>query len=52
MLEPDTTQADLATENTPDAMEGEQTWPTDEELQQAEEQQGQNNEKNNRNTNK
>jgi len=39
VLEPDTTQADLATENTPDAMEGEQTWPTDEELQQAEEQQ-------------
>jgi len=36
-LLPDESQEDLETENTPDGMDGEQTWPTDEELQQAEE---------------
>ena len=36
---PDDSQPDLAAENTPDDMDGEQTWPTEEELRQAEEQQ-------------
>jgi len=35
-LLPDETQEDLVTENTPDGMDGEQTWPTDEELKEAE----------------
>jgi hypothetical protein len=33
-LMPDSSQEDLTTENTPDGMEGEQTWPTEEELRQ------------------
>jgi len=39
VLVPDDSQPDLAAENTPDDMDGEQTWPTEEELRQAEEQQ-------------
>ena len=35
-LFPDEGQADLETENTPDGMDGEQTWPTEEELREAE----------------
>ena len=35
ILVPDENQIDLETENTPDGMDGEQTWPTDEELEQA-----------------
>ena len=33
-LYPDSSQADLETENIPDGMDGEQTWPTEEELRQ------------------
>jgi len=36
-LLPDEKQEDLEMENVPDGMEGEQTWPTDEELKEAEE---------------
>jgi pre-rRNA-processing protein TSR1 len=39
-LVPDASQEDLITENTPDGMEGEQTWPTEEELRQVEQQEG------------
>ena len=37
-LLPDEGQADLETENTPDGMDGEQTWPTEEEILEAEQQ--------------
>eukprot|EP00088_Acartia_fossae_P067217 TRINITY_DN837_c0_g1_i1.p1 TRINITY_DN837_c0_g1~~TRINITY_DN837_c0_g1_i1.p1 ORF type:complete len:793 (-),score=239.64 TRINITY_DN837_c0_g1_i1:73-2451(-) len=36
VLKPDEGQEDLETENAPDGMDGEQTWPTEEELQEAE----------------
>jgi len=36
VLKPDEGLEDLETENTPDGMDGEQTWPTEEELQEAE----------------
>ena len=36
-LLPDSAQADLDTENTPDGMDGEQTWPTEDELAEVEE---------------
>jgi hypothetical protein len=39
-LVPDSSQEDLITENTPDGMEGEQTWPTEEELRQVDQQEG------------
>jgi pre-rRNA-processing protein TSR1 len=39
-LVPDSSQEDLVTENTLDGMEGEQTWPTEEELRQVEQQEG------------
>jgi pre-rRNA-processing protein TSR1 len=39
-LLPDSSQEDLITENTPDGMEGEQTWPTEEELRQVDQQEG------------
>jgi len=35
VLKPDEGQEDLETENTPDGMDGEQTWPTEEELKEA-----------------
>jgi pre-rRNA-processing protein TSR1 len=35
-LVPDANQADLESENTPDGMDGEQTWPTEEELKEVE----------------
>jgi len=37
-LMPDSSQEDLNTENTPDGMDGEQTWPTEEELREVDQQ--------------
>jgi pre-rRNA-processing protein TSR1 len=39
-LVPDASLEDLTTENTPDGMEGEQTWPTEEELRQVDQEEG------------
>ncbi len=40
ILVPNEDQEDLEVENAPDGMDGEQTWPTEEELQEAEQQTG------------
>ena len=40
ILLPTEEQEDLEVENAPDGMDGEQTWPTQEELQEAEQQNG------------
>ncbi len=40
ILVPNEEQEDLEVENAPDGMDGEQTWPTQDELQEAEQQNG------------